>query len=76
MWKGYAGRNSAIRSWAVLEDLKESVQSTSATVACLKPEQWTVVHAVGSTAACRIQNFAEACPHVSPFVRTPLGRRA
>ena len=32
--------------------------------------QWLfVVRAVGSTAACRIQNFAGACPHVPPSVR-------
>jgi hypothetical protein len=65
MRTGYAGRNSAKRSWAT----GERIQNNPATVACLNPEQskFVVSHAVSSTAACRIQNFAEVRSSTSPF---------
>jgi hypothetical protein len=62
-WAMRAG--TAKRSWAAW--LKS--QATSATVDCYSPEGFCCKRS-SSTAACRIQNFAEACLHASPFARS------
>ena len=59
---GYVGRNSETESDS------GAIPDLSATVDCYFAFDVVAVHAVSSKAACRIQNFAETCLHVSPFV--------
>ena len=67
---GYVGRNSEteLSSWAGLYERLDAPRPPSTVISF----EWFVVHAVGSTAACRIQNFAEACLHASPSLRLAL----
>jgi len=61
MWKGYAGRNSAKRSWAGLTPINQPPSPVSN----LSSEP--LYTQSSSTAACRIQNFAEVRSRTSPF---------
>jgi len=79
MRMGYVGRNSEteLSRWAACESWLDAPRPPSTVISLEVVGFWlVVVCAVSRTAACRIQNFAEACcswfwekRHASPSVR-------